>query len=182
MSAIALISIISFSSCSSDDAVTPVNEEEVITTVRVDFMPDGGGSVITFKSTDYDGDGPDAPVISGGGNFTPGKVYSGHVTFLNELANPMENITAEVQQEGDQHQLFYQQSGLGTFEYDDEDVNGNPIGLAFTYTASPTPVTGTLTITLRHEPNKTAPGVAVGNITSAGGSTDAEVSFPVTVQ
>jgi hypothetical protein len=31
-------------------------------------------------------------------------------------------------------------------------------------------------------PNKSATGVASGNIANAGGSTDAEVTFPITIQ
>jgi hypothetical protein len=41
--------------------------------------------------------------------------------------------------------------------------------------------TGNLTVTLRHLPNKSALGVSTGDITNAGGATDAYVSFPVTV-
>jgi hypothetical protein len=35
---------------------------------------------------------------------------------------------------------------------------------------------------LRHEPNKDALNVASGEITNAGGETDIEVSFPVTIK
>ena len=38
------------------------------------------------------------------------------------------------------------------------------------------------TITLRHEPAKTATGVSGGDITNAGGETDIEVVFDVTVE
>ncbi|MES2487544.1 MAG: type 1 periplasmic binding fold superfamily protein, partial [Bacteroidota bacterium] len=175
ISAFALITLISFSSCSDDDnATTPVNEEEVITTVTATFTPAAGGTAVVLTSRDLDGDGPDAPVVTVNGTFAAGAVYNGSVTFLNELASPAENITEEIHQEGHEHQLFYQQTNLGVFEYADQDVAGNPVGLHVTYTAAATPVNGTLTITLRHEPNKTAPGVVTGNITSAGGSTDAE--------
>jgi len=184
ISAIALITLISFSSCSDDDsATTPVNEEEVITTVTATFLPtSGGGTTVQLSSRDLDGDGPDAPVVTVSGNFVAGASYSAQVKFLNELANPAQSITEEIHEEGDQHQIFFQHNNLGQFTYADQDVNGNAIGLDVNYTASATPVNGTLTITLRHEPNKTAPGVAGGNIASAGGSTDAEVSFPITVQ
>ncbi|HBK82722.1 MAG TPA: type 1 periplasmic binding fold superfamily protein, partial [Flavobacterium sp.] len=36
-------------------------------------------------------------------------------------------------------------------------------------------------VTLIHKPNKTASGVEAGDITNAGGSRDAEVSFPISV-
>lgn len=183
ISALALITIITFSSCSDDDNTAAiVNEEEVITTITATFTPQGGGTAIVLSSRDLDGDGPAAPVVSVSGNFAAGAVYSGKVTFLNELETPAGNITEEVFEEGHEHQIFYQQSGLGSFAYADTDVNGKPIGLSFTYTAAATPVTGNLTVTLRHEPNKDAQGAAQGIITNAGGGTDAEETFSVSIQ
>jgi len=41
---------------------------------------------------------------------------------------------------------------------------------------------GTITVILRHEPDKGASGVNDGDITNAGGETDIEVTFDVTVQ
>ena len=170
-----------FTACSSDDDATIVNEEEVITTVQVKLTPTEGGIPITLTSRDLDGDGPDAPVVAVSGPVMAGASYSGEVAFLNEMANPAEDITEEVAAEGEEHQVFYQQNALGTITYTDEDSNGNPIGISFNYTAG-TAATGTLTVTLRHEPNKDAGGVADGMITNAGGSTDAEVVFSVVVE
>lgn len=169
-----------FISCSNDDDNTPVNEEEVITTVIVTLT--GGGQTITLTSKDLDGDGPNAPVVTVSGNLIANTVYTGSTRFLNELEDPAEEITDEVEEEGDEHQVFYQLlSSLGTVTYTDTDVNGNPIGLSFTLTTGSTAGTGNLTVTLRHEPNKTASGVASGDITNAGGSTDAQVTFPIQV-
>ncbi len=184
ISVFTLIASVAFlSSCGDDDAAPQiVNEEEVITTVTATFTPMGGGAPVVLTSRDLDGSGPNAPVVSVSGAFATGTTYSGSVTFLNELQNPAGNITEEIEAEGAEHQIFYVQNGsLGTFVYTDEDVDGNPVGLTFTYTSSATPVTGTLSIVLRHEPNKTAPGVPSGNITNAGGATDAQVNFPVSV-
>lgn len=181
--ALAVVTIITFSSCSSDDdTATIVNEEEVITTVTATFTPQAGGTAIVLTSRDLDGDGPNAPVVTASGNFTAGAVYNGKVSFLNELQTPAEDISIEIKEEGDEHQIFFQQNGLGTFAYADQDVNGKPIGLNFTYTAATTPISGTLSVTLIHEPNKAAEGVSQGIITNAGGSTDAQVIFNVTVQ
>jgi hypothetical protein len=182
ISALALITIITFSSCSSDDTATLVNEEEVISTVTATFTPQGGGTPIVLTSRDLDGDGPDAPVVTVSGNFAAGAAYNGTVTFLNELETPAGNITEEVFEEGHEHQIFFTQAGLGTFAYADTDVNGNPIGLSFTYTATPNTATGNLTIRLIHEANKDAEGVSQGIITNAGGSTDAEVVFNLSVE
>ena len=183
ISALALIALVSFASCSDDDsATTPVNEEEVITTVKATFLPATGGTTVILTSRDLDGDGPDAPVVTVTGSFTAGATYNAQVKFLNELVSPAQSLTEEIHAEADEHQIFYQHTGLGNFVYTDEDADGNPVGLDFNYTASATPATGTLTITLRHEPNKAAEGVAGGNIANAGGSTDAQVSFAVVVE
>jgi len=184
ISALAVLTALTFTSCSDDDNTAAiVNEEEVITTITATLTPTDGGTPIVLKSQDLDGDGPNAPVVTVSGNFAVGKVYNGAVTFLNELESPADNITAEVEEEGHEHQIFFQPStNLGSFVYADQDVNGKPIGLRFTYTASATPVTGNLTLTLRHEPNKDGQGVSGGNIANAGGGTDAEVTFSVSVQ
>lgn len=181
--ALSLAVVTLFPSCSDDDSAPQiVNEEEVITTVTATFVPVGGGNTVTLTSRDLDGDGPDAPVVTVSGPFTIGKTYNGSVTFLNELQNPAGNITEEIEEEGVEHQLFFLHGGtLGTFTYTDEDANGNPVGLGFTYNSAATPASGNLSIVLRHEPNKSGSGVANGDITNAGGSTDAQVNFAVSV-
>ena len=176
--ALLVIPAIFSTSCSNDDA--PVNEEEVITTVRTTLT--GGGQVITLTSRDLDGDGPNAPVVTVSGNLVAGTTYTGSTTFLNELENPAEDITVEVEEEVADHQVFYQlPSSIGTVTYTDTDANGKPIGLNFTLVAGTSGSTGTLTVTLKHLPNKTATGVAAGDITNAGGNTDAAVTFSVAV-
>lgn len=182
--ALLVIPTLFLTSCNNDDDsnTVPVNEEELITTVTTTLT--GGGQVITLTSRDLDGDGPNAPIVTVSGNLVAGTTYQGSTTFLNELENPTEDITVEVEEEGADHQVFYQlASSLGTVTYDaaDVDVDGNPIGLSFTLVAGTSGSTGTLTVTLRHLPNKTASGVAGGDITNAGGNTDAAVTFPIVV-
>ncbi len=165
-------------SCSDDDN-GPVNEEEVITTVTTTLT--NGATTITLTSRDLDGDGPNAPVVTVSGNLEANTVYNGKITFLNETVTPAEDITVEIEEEGEDHQIFYQvPSGLGTFGYTDFDVNAKPVGLTFTYTTG-NAGTGNLTVTLRHLPNKSATGVAGGDITNAGGATDAQVIYPIVI-
>ena len=183
--AIALVSIFTFSSCSDDDKPEPVVENEVITTVTAVYTPVGGGTAITLESKDLDGDGPNAPLISVSGNFVQGKTYTGVVTFLNETVSPAEDITEEIKELGLEHQIFYQKTGtLNGFSYstnaDNFDANGKPVGLQTVFTTT-TAATGTLKIILIHLPNKSAAGVSDGDITNAGGGTDAEAIFNITV-
>lgn len=176
---LAIFSLVMFSSCEKD--AEEVNEEEVITTVTTTLI--GGGNVITLKSQDLDGDGSNPPIFTvDGGNLLTNTTYKGITTFTNELVKPAEDITIEVNEEGEEHQIFYQAPvAIGTFAYTDIDKNGKPIGLSFDLTTGAASATGNLTVTLRHEPNKEASGVATGNITNAGGSTDASVVFPIKV-
>lgn len=178
------IAALTFNSCSNDDdAPEPINEEEVITTVIVRLTPQGIGNTITLTYQDLDGDGPNPPTSTVSGPFVSGIVYNGSVQFLNALENPVEDITEEIEEEDDEHQVFYSVSnGLGVFQYTDSDGNGNPVGLSFTFTTSTdaAATNGVFTVILRHEPNKSAPGVSEGVITNAGGETDVEASFQVT--
>ena len=177
--AVAFLGITTLISCNNDDDQL-VNEEEVITTVTTTLT--NGSNVITLKSLDLDGDGPNNPIVTVSGNLTSNTVYSGAVSFLNETATPADDITVEVKEEGVEHQLFFQApSAIGTFVYTDTDANGKPIGLEFTLTTK-TATTGNLLVTLRHLPNKSASGVATGDITNAGGATDAAINYPIVVQ
>lgn len=178
--AVLFISSLTIVSC-SDDNPTPVNEEEVITTVTVELTPASGGTKVTLTSEDSDGDGPNAPVITGG-TLAAGVTYNGVIKLENKTETPAENVTEEVAQEADEHQFFYRATGVtSTFTYAGaNDSNGNPVGINFTVVTG-TAGTGSYTITLRHEPNKSAAGVKGGDITNAGGETDVEVVFPITL-
>ncbi|HOZ75694.1 MAG TPA: type 1 periplasmic binding fold superfamily protein [Flavobacterium sp.] len=182
-SSLALLALTFFSACSNDDnpaVYIPVNEEEVITTVTTTLT--NGSDVVTLTSRDLDGDGPDAPVVTVSGPLKKNTVYTGAVTFLNELATPTDNITAEIEEESDEHQIFYQAPAtFGSFAYTDTDVNGKPLGLNFTFTTGTDNVSGDLIITLIHEPNKNGAGVSDGDITNAAGSTDAQVIYPIII-
>ena len=178
--AVALVAVFTFSSCNNDDPIA-VNEEEVITTVTTTLT--SGGQTITMTSRDLDGDGPNAPVITVSGNLTVNTTYTGTVRFLNELVNPVDDITVEIKEEGDEHQLFFQTpQTIGAFTYADADINGKPIGLAFILKTGTAAATGNIVVTLRHEPLKSADGVAAGSITNAGGATDAQITYPIQVK
>ncbi|WP_353778290.1 type 1 periplasmic binding fold superfamily protein [Winogradskyella sp. 3972H.M.0a.05] len=173
-----LFLIIGLHSCSNDDDnPPPVNEEEVITTMTITLTPQGGGTAITMRTQDLDGDGPNAPVVTVSGALATNTVYNGSIELLNELENPAEDITEEVEEEDDEHQFFFSLTGTNaTTMYADMDGDGNPVGLAFTLTTTDAGA-NSITVTLRHEPAKDAAGVSDGDITNAGGETDIEETF-----
>ena len=162
-------------SCSDDDNPDPVNEEEVITTLTLTLSPQGGGTDIVLRSRDTDGDGPNAPVVTVSGALSASTLYFGVIEFLNELENPAEDITLEVMEEADEHQVFYSfnESSGSTVTYDDTDGDGNPLGVDINLSSGDASAGNTLTITLKHEPTKPNDGTAIG----AGGETDVEASF-----
>ena len=166
-------------SCEKDDP-EPINEEELITTVRMVCTPVSGGDVVSLQFQDIDGDGGDPPVIFGG-EFKANTDYEVEVSFLNESVSPTEVITEEVRDEGTEHQIFLTFAGVDfTFGYLDSDADGNPVGIEMSL-SSGTTGSGEMTLILRHEPMKGNAGVADGDITNAGGETDVEVRFPVEI-
>ena len=181
--ALPLFSVLLFTSCEKDDPKVP-NEEELITTLIYTLTPQGGGTAVEFRFEDLDGDGGNAPVVTNG-VLAANTTYSGVIILANDIENPSVIISEEVEEEAEEHQFFYRFSTFflsGGFEYADSDANGNPIGLLTTFETPDSQSGLTLTITLRHEPDKTASGVALGLIDHAGGETDIEVTFDVTVQ
>jgi len=191
-------SLLVFAAC-SDDKPSGGNENEVITTVALAFAPSGGGATVSAAFNDPDGDGGTAPTIDPIA-LAAGKTYTLTVQFQNKLETPPEEITDEVRDESDAHQLFFTGTAVNgpatsttnaplTQVYADTDAKGLPVGLSNTITT--TAGTGQLTVTLRHMPpvNGAAAKVAdlagkvkAGGLQALPGDTDAQVTFAVTVQ
>ena len=173
--------LFTFSACDNADP-EPINEEELITTVRVTFTNTTTSDVVTAVFQDLDGPGGNAPVLTNP-TLAANSTYAVTIQFLNEQESPAENITVEVAEEGTDHQVFYV-AGTGlnfTYLYGDQDGNGSPLGLTGTATTGAAS-TGGLTVSLIHEGNKTAAGVSGGDPTNAGGETDVTVTFTMDIQ
>ena len=172
-----LASTLIFASCSKDEPLpAPVNQEEVITTLTVTL--ESGSDTVVMQYQDLDGDGPDAATVTVSGPLSNNTAYDASIVLLNETEDPAENINEEIQEEDLDHQFFYTVgSGLDvTTEYNSFDSAGNPLGLDF-YLVTAGASSGGLTFTLRHEPNKPNTGLE-----NAGGETDIEVTFDITVE
>lgn len=174
------------------------HETEVVTTVVLTLAPSAGGPDLTFTWTDPENDG--SPVIDD--VVLPSGAYTMSLQFLNGLEDPPEDLTPEIDDEADQHQVFFTGSGVEgpatgtnaaaviTQAYADTDAGGLPVGLSNDVTTVRTG-TGELIVTLRHmppengEPVKTAgaaEAVASGGFGAIGGDDDAQVVFPIEVQ
>ena len=171
---IIFIAVIIFS-CGDDPE--PVNEEEVITTVTVVLTPSDGGTPVTLKFFDADGDGSIAPVKTVSGSLGVFKTYTGVITLQNESQTTPTDITTEVRNEG-QHHIFCFDISSGsnlTITASDTDSKGLPIGLSSTWTTTTTGP-AVVKISLRHQFG-TKTGACPGE-----GETDVEVDFNLMIQ
>ena len=173
----ALLLGLTFAACDKDADDDGTTEEEVITTLIYTLAPEIGGDAVVFTFRDTDGDGGNAPTIETA-PLQANTRYTGAIQVLNESVSPADDITAEVREEDEDHQFFFKFTVDGlSVEYADADSGGLPLGLE-TILFTGDPGTGTLTVILRHEPNKNAQG----NAETAGGETDIEVEFPLVVE
>ncbi len=175
-----LVSTLVLVSCKKDKVEG--NDEEVITTLQLTFTPNGGGAPLTFQYDDPDGPGGASPtkdeiVLS------PSKTYAVTLTLLNKTANPVDNITTEIEAESDAHRFYFDHTLGGNLLISglDVDPNGVPLGLSSSWTTAAA-ATGTTTITLRHYPGN-PPNKAIGDLVNSSKSgTDIEVVFNTRIQ
>jgi hypothetical protein len=164
-----------FTSCDQDDDEGEGTEQEVITTVLLNFT-DGDGNVTTFSFRDTDGDGGNAPVIDEI-MLAANTEYKLDIEFKDE-SNPddVKDITEEVEEEALEHLVCFGVSGVVDIPVTlDTDSAGNALGLENQLTTT-AEGNGTLTIVLKHEPEK-------DNADACNtGETDVEATFSVRVQ
>lgn len=180
-------------------------ETELITTVTLTFTSDTAPTV-TAAFSDPDGDGG-ASGTADPITLAADTTYALTVQFTNDLEEPAEDITAEVEEEAEEHQVFiYGASvtgpastgdGLVTHEYADveSDYTQNaagddlPVGILSTITTGAAGADGELQVMLRHLPELNGTPVKTGDLAAsfaAGdalpGDVDADVRFDLAVQ
>jgi hypothetical protein len=166
--------------CKDDPA--PVNPEELITTVKLTLTDVGTLTEYVFVWRDLDGDGGLPPSISIPASLPANTTFAGVIEFLNELETLVKDITEEVIDEGDEHQVFYQVTPAlfpMTIIYsplDELDVNDKNIGIKSVVVTGDAQAGGSLRIVLKHEPSK-SPQRAIDNPDGAGGETDVDIVF-----
>jgi hypothetical protein len=204
----ALLGTLALAAAGCDDGEPPGHdhETEVITTVTLTLTPSAGGAPVTAAFSDPDGDGG----MSGTADplaLSVATEYAMAITFSNALIDPPLDLTPEISDEAEDHQVFVHgdavegpatttTGGLLVHAYADAEsdygadaVDGDlPVGLSNTITTGAAG-TGSLSVMLRHmpplgdQPQKTADlaaALAAGD--PLPGDVDANVTFDVTVQ
>ncbi len=203
---LALVGIIAATACSSDLGGAEGGETEIITTVTLSFEPRAGGETIIVSFSDPDGDGG----VSGSADplvLDVGESYELRVAFTNELVDPPEEITPEVEEEAEEHQLLFTGIGLSgpaagqdpdaiavhgyadvESDYGDNQGEDLPVGLVNEFVAMKAGM-GTLVVRLQHLPELNGAPQKVAGLAeewAAGmplpGDPDAAVEFEMTLQ
>ena len=186
------------SGCKDDD---PVKEDtpELITKATLTFTPTDGGTAVVVTASDPDGEGVQDITVDGPISLAKDKNYVLALALINELAQPSEpgyDISAEVEEEGDEHQFFFSwtndvfsnPTGNGnidnrndhinyTGDFNSRDVNNRPLGLTTTWTAAAGTSSGVFRVLLKHQPDLKS-DVSDSNT----GETDLDLSFTINVQ
>ena len=179
-----ITSLLAIASCKKPEVNNPQPvEQELITTVRL-IVTNGSGFTRTFNYKVDNGFGSASP-----GNIQadtvillPETEYKAEIQVWNEAETPAENITTEVLAESNDHLFFLQStpsSGHGSINFSNgsKDDAGEPLNQKVQFNTGAAGY-GHLMITLKHKPvNKNA-----SLPDEAGGETDAQAEFTVTIQ
>ena len=186
--------------CDDDDeAPEAENEEEVITDVTLTFTNTADATdVVTARAEDPDDAGVQPLEILDEITLTSGATYTLGLEILNALdPDDPEDIGEEIAEEDDEHQFFYaftdgafsNPNGDGNVDnstdpvnYDDEDENGNPVGLSTTWTAGDALEDGSFRIILQHQPPVDEQPVKTATSGVEVGDADFDLDFVLNVQ
>ena len=166
-----------FLSCKKESQPTEENDNELITTIQIDFSKRNSDDKLTFIWEDADGAGGDIPYADTI-KLDDNSVYDAKVSFWNKSKNPAEEITPEVIGESEHHRVYLEPSaGSGILINNfDIDVNGMPLGINSVWTTSDASE-GNVVVVLRHYPEG---GKAADDpVTSTKSTTDAGAVFLV---
>ncbi len=174
--------------CTTNDPA-PENAEEIITIVTLNFDAPGGALPLVFEAVDPDGDGPQDLVIEDEIKLAPETQYVLTIDLLNSLNG--DSISEEVAEEADEHMFFFSwtdgifsspsgsgnvNNGSSDVDYNDQDVNGLPLGLSTTWFTTNSG-SGTFRILLKHQP-----GSKTGDSDATIGETDLDLTWNIAVE
>lgn len=176
-----LLATIFLNSSCQKDKLGEGNDEELITTVQLEFTPVAGGAPLIYRFIDLDGAGGTAPQIDTI-VLNAATSYRVKLLLLNEAENPAENITDEVAEEADAHRFFYvpdASSGL-VIDQLDTDPDGMPLGITSNWQTSAAGK-GSITLTLRHYIGSPPDKQLLDDVNSLKAVTDISIRFDTRV-
>lgn len=181
---IALIFTAFVSSCKKDekkDDPQPESENEIITTVQIQFRDSATNVVSTYKWENLGGYGLGSTSTVDTVKLSASSKYLATILLLNKTnPNDIDTISNEVSELATEHQFFFSSTANLTSSYlsTDVDANGVPLGL-FPKFVTGIASKGNLEVVLKHQPN-VKPKTGQGDKNQ--GSTDLNVTFPVEIK
>ena len=154
---ISIFAIIIFTGCSDDEEAPAVeNEMEVITDIKLIFTNEADNTdIVEASAKDSDGIGVQELEVLDAINLQIDQTYTLTFEITNALEpNDPEDVGEEILEEAAEHQFFFSfssdafadptgngnidniASGTEAINYQDNDDNGNPVGLETTWTTS----------------------------------------------
>ncbi|MBP6624264.1 MAG: hypothetical protein KA198_03785 [Chitinophagaceae bacterium] len=160
------------SACNKKTTTPPnPNENELITTCQINFVDSAGIQASkSFKYRDIDGDGGNNPSQWDTIRLKSNTTYFAEILLLDESKTPVDTISQEVAEEGQDHLFCFTTTGVTTqIVRKDQDVNGMGIGLLSSWKNGAIS-NGNVNIVLRHQP-----GLKTGSCDP--GDTDIDLVF-----
>lgn len=178
-----LVSVFLLNSCKKESHDHEHNEEELITTLKLNFTPQGGGDVLNFVWEDLDGN-PNTPPMVQNILLDKGKKYDVSVEVLNRSVNPEKDITVELMSEKESHRFYFipTPANLVTISGYDKDANNVTVGLSSLWETAATAATEKLRVVLRHYAGNPPNKEENDPVDSPKASTDIDVEFPLEVK
>lgn len=174
-----LLAAIVFPGCKGDDCDPGedcnTQEGELITKLSISLTNGLSGQLLgTFDFEDADGPGGNAPTADSI-VLDSSTQYNGSIRVYATANGAQTDITPEILAEDHEHLFCFSSSGTG-LSIAITDTDGTyAVGLQSIWAAMPGSSTGSVTVTLRHQP-----GVKDG--TCAPGDTDVEAVFPLRIR
>lgn len=178
-------------SACGDDGHGHEHDQELITTL-VATLTSTSAATVTARFSDPDGPGGADPSVTQPGPLSVGVSYRMTLQFLDESVDPAVDLTEEIAAEAEEHQVFFGGTALPevvsiTYGDKESDYTTNtvgddlPVGIASELRALRTG-SGTLSITLKHQPAVNGTPTKSASSGPQDGETDVSVEFELRVE
>jgi len=172
-----IVLVVGLQGC-KESATSPQNvDHDGVTTVTLTLTNMATLSTQSYVWEDLDGVGGSAPNRIDTITVAADSVYQGSLAFENRKASPPVNITIDVLNDRNNHQVFYAISGAtATITTTDLDGRNLPLGLKTNWTSLKKSL-GALAVSLSHYPDSTTK-----KGTNPSSETDVDVVMPLTIR